>query len=79
MFDIDKSVPAPPPGKTGAIKYPFRDMEIGDSILVDGSSASKHVCRAYNAAKQLQKRTGGEFRFTARKEGENKVRIWRVE
>jgi hypothetical protein len=35
IIEIEKGVPIPPP-KGGAVKYPFADMEIGDSFAAPG-------------------------------------------
>lgn len=79
MF-IEKNIPIPATtnsGKSGRPpKYPFRNMDIGDSMLVDGKSSRTCDCPAYNSAKQLQRKT--TMKFSARAEGNDKVRIWRI-
>lgn len=76
---IDKNIPIPEDlGIRGKKKlYPLAEMEVGDSILVDGTSASSSGCGAYNAALQHGRHFGKKF--SGRKEGQDKVRIWRVE
>ena len=71
---IDKNVPIPK--KTGVgcpSKYPFLDMEVGDSFYIEGKNEGK-AARA--SAASCTKRHG--LRFSGRKEGSGH-RIWRVE
>lgn len=49
--------------------YPWRDMEVGDSVYVEGTKA-RSAC--FNFATRNK-----EFRFATRKEG-NGIRIWRI-
>ena len=70
MVDIDKGVPRPGRGRTG--KYPWREMEVGDSFLVlncnaDGFAQSRGATRTY-----------APKRWSARAEGVN-LRVWWVE
>lgn len=82
-MQIQKAVPMPnslqkkgaSPGRPSL--YPFADMEVGDSVLVDGYNASTTGCPIYNAARSYGKNNGK--RFSGKKEGEGKVRVWRVE
>ena len=63
----------PPPkytGKAWNTKYPWREMCIGDSILVDDAH------NARRSAHGFADRNPGYF-FTCRMEGK-KLRIWRV-
>lgn len=64
---VEKSVPVP----AGKKRYPYKEMDIGDSFLVDGGKIQT-VCNAnYRASKRLG------MTFMARKEGEG-VRVWRT-
>ncbi len=66
-FEIEKNIPIPE-HKVRNSKYPFADMEIGDSIL----SESPHtVMSAYQYGKRHNKK------FMSRKINNN-YRIWRV-
>jgi len=76
MTQIEKNKPIPMILKGNQPQWPFADMEVGDSILVDGRAATAHKCRAYNAAKSFGRYHGKKF--SGRKEGQGKVRIWRV-
>lgn len=65
---IEKGVPMPH-GRIGwATKYPWYEMNIGDSFVASGGARS--------GLSHMAKATG--FKFTSRKIGENEFRIWRV-
>ena len=66
---IEKDIPPPPRG-LHLIKYPWADMEIGDSFFVTGVSRNS---MSMTARYQTQK-TGKSY--TARKV-EGGVRVWR--
>lgn len=72
MVQIEKGIPMPVLLRNGgAAKYPWRQMEIGDSFFVCGLKAAQLSGTAHNAAKI----TG--FKFAARSEPGG-VRVWRV-
>lgn len=81
-IEKDKAIPT----ATGASKparYPFGQMEIGDSFLVPASDepGCKNVS---SAASRFANATGPEWRFISRtmtveKDGEAGVRVWRVD
>lgn len=77
---VEKNIPMPPVSNRRGrkSKYPFNEMDVGDSLLVVGKNSSTSLCPAYNAAMQLGMRTGKKF--TARQEEgqEGMVRIWRI-
>lgn len=70
-YKIEKNVPLPD-GYPGRQKYPFDQMEIGDSILVPGPVG----IRVSNAAYQWGKANKRKFRGKMTSEG---MRIWRIE
>lgn len=74
MIKIDKDIPVPPDllkRKGQPWKYPFRDMEIGDSFEVD------NVLSARQQMYQFHKTT--KKRFTIRNpDNVNGYRCWRV-
>lgn len=76
-MNIEKQIPMPEPSTAfgQSRKYPFNEMEIGDSVLAEGFSSTKG-CHPYNAAKVYGGRSGKKF--SARKV-EGGVRIWRIE
>ena len=71
-MNIDKDIPIPDawksPGKQ--VKYPFAEMEPGDSILSDSYE------NLYKAARRMKKRNPF-FNFMIRREGECS-RLWRI-
>lgn len=72
-YKITKDVPIPTTAHSGrqATKYPFPDMEIGDSFFANIPSQ-----KLSSAAINYGKRYG--MRFTVRKEGDGS-RVWRIE
>lgn len=69
---IDKDVKMPI--YHGRSPYPFRDMEVGDSVFFDEEPFGSQS-RPVAAARKWGKNRG--VRFSARREGYG-VRIWRV-
>lgn len=67
-FKIEKGIPLPKAIRGKPKKYPWHEMDVGDSF-VGGVSARSLVSRAGKAI---------GFKFTSRKIGENEFRIWRV-
>lgn len=73
-FQIEKGVPIPS-SRAVSMRYPFPDMEVGDSFVVPFSAGQDGRLRS--AACAYQRRRGGKFtvrRFTR----EGVVRCWRV-
>lgn len=68
MIKIDKSIP-PPVAKT--TKYPWAEMEVGDSFLIEAARSSATSLAGSASARYAPKR------FVSRKEGSGR-RIWRV-
>ena len=65
--EINKDVPLPPPRR----RYPYGEMEVGESFLIAQGNLQV-VCNAnYRAGKRLGRR------FIARRE-EGGVRVWRT-
>ena len=70
MFKIDKGIPVPT--KSGRVpKYPWREMEVGDSFFVPGMTAASAAAGCLGA----KKATGWTFRYRTVDGG---ARIWRV-
>ena len=65
--EISRDVPVPPPKR----RYPYRDMEVGESFLVSGGVLQVVCNNNYRTGKKLERK------FIARKEQEG-VRVWRV-
>ena len=72
-FKVEKDVPLPK--LVRRVKYPFREMEVGDSFFYEGGQKSIHT-----AASKFC-RDNPEYKFTTRQveEGGVKgVRVWRI-
>ena len=83
----EKNIPLPPYGKTRPRaltichcfipnKYPFKEMEIGDSFFVDTDGSKKEIARALNRLAPACQRLK-PLKFTVRTEGTG-VRCWRI-
>lgn len=72
-FTIEKNVPIPENRgrQAGSSKYPFAEMEIGDSFFTQTKHNSVYV-----RARQYAKTHTG-YAFAVRKEGEG-CRVWRI-
>jgi hypothetical protein len=71
MLHIDRDIELP----QGRTRYPFSDMEQGDSILF---TDERQAASARVAAVRFAKRYHSEWVFTLRKV-ENGWRLWRVQ
>ena len=71
---IEQNVPIPP-AKGGAPRYPFKDLQVGDSVL-HPCTATADKTRALKAAFRCAEYHG--WRITSRRLSEG-VRIWRIE
>lgn len=67
---IDKDIPIP---ESTAKSYPFKDMEVGDSIMIENAVMGG---KEYSQARMHGHRN--DKKFTARVV-EGGIRIWRVE
>lgn len=66
--NIERGFPIPKETRGRPRKYPWHEMDVGDSF-VGGKNARSMISHVYGT-------TG--YKFTSRKIGENKFRIWRV-
>jgi len=66
---IDKSIPVP--SSTRARKYPFIEMEVGDSVLFENETLGGKAYKAANAVGYRYERE-----YVARNENGG-IRIWR--
>lgn len=71
MMQVDKNIPLPN-AKTSGNKYPWRQMEVGDSFLVQNREHANVCSVAANAGKRYG------MKFATRKEADG-VRVWRIE
>ena len=82
MFEIENNVEMPKKcaNNGSAAKYPFREMEVGDSFFVPAESAeSAHRVQINisSSSVQMSKREGAGKKFATRKV-EGGVRVWRT-
>jgi hypothetical protein len=68
MYAVEKGVPLPPQPKTRGV-YPFKAMDVGDSFV--------GPVQAQWAAQQWKKNHPG-WDYTAKKQADGTVRIWRL-
>ncbi len=79
MLKVDKGLPIPSniiPGKGGKKKYPFEEMEYGDSFFTNTPYRTIH-----SAVSSRHSRKDNPKRYTVRKTTENGVvgfRVWRI-
>lgn len=71
---IEKGVPIPEKSLMRKTKYPFRKMDIGDSIYIECDKDG--MKNAVMAAYQCAHRYGGRYVHQADEKG---IRIWRAE
>jgi hypothetical protein len=80
-FKIEKGVPPPKArGHTKPLKYPWNEMDVGDSILVDISAKDQDERRrlyqtARCAAYSYGKRKNRKFETRVVSKG---IRVWRI-
>ncbi len=76
MIKIDKGIEIPPENRGRKAKYPFRDMEVGDSFFIP-----KKECASSGALQARGIKVLGTGTTTVRKVTEKGVygfRIWRI-
>lgn len=71
-YQIEKNVPMPVMGYRE--KYPFNDMEPGDSFVIDAKQAAK----VRNAIYSRKNRAAGQEDWTVRKVSDEQYRVWRI-
>ena len=84
MFKIEKNIPLPPRAGDGAPpKYPFLEMEVGDSFVIPADDPAFRTrqgggrvhpaqnCFAYYAKRGLK--------FASRSQPDGSMRVWRTE
>jgi len=75
-FKIEKGIKHSPP-KT-CKKYPFEEMEIGDSFIINKEYSRENMALAGNAARSWNKKSEKNYVFSTRKTKNNQIRIWRI-
>jgi len=74
MFKIEKNINIPT--KRKCTKYPFPDMDVGDSFIA-GEYSRILMSKYSNAARNWAKSSDSNWKFTVRKIGDT-IRIWRT-
>lgn len=75
MFLIEKNVPFPgTPRGVGAVELPFEHMHVGDSFVFNEAVVKASSVSSY--ASRFGK--DHNVKFSMRRVGENKYRVWRV-
>lgn len=72
---IEKNIEAPTPKGGRNPVYPFREMEVGDSVFLEGQDMNKEN-KGYMSAWAYGRRSGKKFTGRVVEGG---LRIWRVE
>ena len=76
-YVIEKGIPLDPVRRPARSPYPFAEMEVGDSFLVEGVSNTLR-CRLNSAAAYWRKNVGNtDWRFATR-EADGGVRVFRT-
>lgn len=75
-FLIEKNIPITKHIRKS--KYPFKDMDIGDSFIISEEYSDHELRLKSNAARRWLKSSGTNYKFTLRKTEDNKIRIWRI-
>ncbi len=70
-YKVDKDIPIPPARSTLA-RYPFADMEPGDTFAVPAEENKKVRLAAHSYGKRHGKA------FTIRRQEDGTVRVWRT-
>lgn len=74
LIAVDKGLPIPAPRGGGARKYPFRELEVGDSFFIPGKTRQQLKASISNASCDCR-------RFVTRgvvEHGVKGLRVWRV-
>lgn len=76
MFKIETDVPVPTTGKLGSRKYPFEEMQVGNSFVATGETAVVAAKRVRASAYRYGKAHGTQY--SIRVINPTQVRIWRI-
>ena len=78
-YEINKNIPIPVSGIGRPRKYPFKEMNIGDSFIIYEKYSRLNMSLMGNAARNWSKKGNYGYKFTLKKTEDNKIRIWRKE
>ncbi|HNR56195.1 MAG TPA: hypothetical protein PKJ19_13575 [Flavobacteriales bacterium] len=68
---VEHNIPIPPDGRKGVRRYPWNEMEVGDSIVVPTPGT-------VSAGVNWARRNKNSVKFISRKMRGGGVRVWRV-
>ena len=85
MLKIDKNIPIPPKRKEnyhrGKRKYPFLEMQVGDSFFVECQQTPRardhKIIQVNNVFRRYKKRHNLQIKITTRSVPEG-IRVWRI-
>ena len=79
MYEIEKNIPIPKDADgRGWVKYPFRDMIVGDSFKVPGKHAKDRKVALTSTMVNYWNKRSGKY-FIIRKVDKSSYRVWRVQ
>ena len=76
-FKIEKNVNIPNSNGGRQCKYPFKEMEVGDSFSC-GEYLRDNMSKINNAGRNWSNKTNAGHKFQCRKLDDGTFRIWRV-
>lgn len=81
MAEIEKGIPVPAPHCGRPRKYPWRDIEVGESFFIPCDKESRNRVQCSMLGMCRRSRANGK-RFTTRsvvEQGKSGIRVWRIE
>lgn len=76
-FKIEKNVEMPNQQRGRNCKYPFKDMQIGDSFSC-GEYSRDNMTKFSNAGRVWSNKVNAGYKFQCRKFDDGTFRMWRV-
>lgn len=73
---IEKGIPLPK-NVTRKSKYPFREMEVGDSFFITDKEDAKRMQQKVSAVASMFSKKNSEYKFKTQA-FDSGVRIWRI-
>ena len=75
-YKIEKDIPLQK--QIRFTKYPFREMEVGDSFIISDNYSRYEMTLKSNAARNWANMSGLDYKFALRRTEDGKIRIWRT-
>jgi hypothetical protein len=80
MIKVDKNVPIPNNAGGGRRKkYPWNEMEVGDSFEIEAGKEKAVRSAASYFASRFHDRTGKQIKFAVCRDDNGTFRCWRIE